>query len=85
VATNPDDVKDMRDELTNFLPTTIYPTQNSAPQEVWKVDGTTGEKTVLATIFTGNNHSNPFPSKNLGLGQIAHHRTHKQLYVTSLR
>jgi hypothetical protein len=66
------------------LPTTsynLYP--QTAPQEVWKLDGTTGAKTVLATITTGNGNGSLFPNKKLGLGQIAYHRTHKQLYVTS--
>ena len=56
------------------LPTTVYG-GSSAPQKVLKIDGTTGAKSELADLS--------FPGKNLGLGQIAYHRTHKQFYVTS--
>lgn len=66
------------------LPTTVYAFASVvAPQQVWRIDGITGDKTVLATLHTGNDPSHPFANKNLGLGQIAYHRSFKQLYVTS--
>jgi len=65
------------------LPTTVYGPRGDAPQEVWKINGSNGTKTVLATLPTGNDPANPFADKNFGLGQVAYHRTYKQLYVTS--
>lgn len=69
------------------LPTMIYnpftSVRQNRPQEVWKIDGITGAKTVLATLHTGNDATNRFADKNVGLGQVAYHRRTKQLYVTS--
>lgn len=63
------------------LPTVAYPNVNSSPQEVWKLDGVTGEKSVFASLPTASGTSSY--DKQLGLGQIAYHRGFKKFYVTS--
>lgn len=69
------------------LPTMIFnhftSIAQNIPQEVWKLDGTIGEKTVLNILYTGNDSTNPHTDKNIGLGQISYHRRTKNLYGMS--